>query len=341
MPPTPTPVASIDLHGCKKEVAVRSVTKFLESCVQNHASHSGKLWVCIITGSGHHSPAGPVLRDAVRSLLDKREMEYTILYGKGSFLVNVCSGHELKAGPALPSDSKLVVKPNTTDDVRLINRPHNASSVPHTSNTASFASLPSPKPSEVAADDELIARVKSESEQQRRHVLRHEHKQLKEALMASKREIEWEMERIASEDEERMAAILKESEQEEERLQREEEQRLDEILRHSREEAENVKRQEEENIAAALKQSQEEEELNRKEGQGESDEALNQALQQSLHDVHATDSELNKALSISSKDTTPNEDELLKQALRLSVGEFSGEMVEEQAEVAYIIKEVD
>lgn len=50
---------SLDLHGMRRDQAIQEVTRFL-----HHVSSScnkQELWVCIITGSGHHSPQGKVL----------------------------------------------------------------------------------------------------------------------------------------------------------------------------------------------------------------------------------------------------------------------------------------
>lgn len=67
-------------------------------------------WVLVITGSGVHSPEGPVLRTCVEALLKKRQMHYTINKGRGSFSVKANSGIVLY-DPELPTDSKVIVKP--------------------------------------------------------------------------------------------------------------------------------------------------------------------------------------------------------------------------------------
>eukprot|EP00537_Pseudo-nitzschia_pungens_P014529 CAMPEP_0172396738 /NCGR_PEP_ID=MMETSP1061-20121228/26743_1 /TAXON_ID=37318 /ORGANISM="Pseudo-nitzschia pungens, Strain cf. pungens" /LENGTH=267 /DNA_ID=CAMNT_0013128683 /DNA_START=194 /DNA_END=997 /DNA_ORIENTATION=+ len=102
-------IPSLDLHGCEKEVAVSRTTIFLdETCRKNNAKNG---WVKIITGTGAHSPDGPVLRGAIKALLQKREMEFRMTEGKGSFLVNAVSGIVLY-DPPQPTDSKVVVAPN-------------------------------------------------------------------------------------------------------------------------------------------------------------------------------------------------------------------------------------
>ena len=61
----------------------------------------------IITGSGSHSTAGPVLRSAIHTLLVKRGMNFTIERGKGAFKVDALSGRDLHDAP-LPTSSKVV-----------------------------------------------------------------------------------------------------------------------------------------------------------------------------------------------------------------------------------------
>jgi hypothetical protein len=77
-------VAELDLHGRTKEAAIREVTQFLET-------HGEASWVHIITGSGAHSPSGPVVRGAVEGVLKRRQMEYRRT-SPGSFLVNAATG---------------------------------------------------------------------------------------------------------------------------------------------------------------------------------------------------------------------------------------------------------
>jgi DNA-nicking Smr family endonuclease len=77
-------VAELDLHGRTREAAIREVTQVLDT-------HGEASWVHIITGSGAHSPSGPVLRHAVEAVLKGRKMEYRRT-SPGSFLVNAASG---------------------------------------------------------------------------------------------------------------------------------------------------------------------------------------------------------------------------------------------------------
>ena len=98
------PMATLDLHGYTKDRAIRAVTEFLErSSKQQPPRRKQNPFVCIVTGVGAHSGAlgGPVLKQAVHKLLIKRNMEYTYAKKRGSFLVNVHSGHVLTQNPTL------------------------------------------------------------------------------------------------------------------------------------------------------------------------------------------------------------------------------------------------
>jgi hypothetical protein len=55
--PVVVPAATIDLHGYKRDEGIAAVTAFVESS-QRQFPPPTDAWVCIITGSGHHSPSG-------------------------------------------------------------------------------------------------------------------------------------------------------------------------------------------------------------------------------------------------------------------------------------------
>jgi Smr domain len=110
MPPIP-PSHSIDLHGYRKSEGIKALTSFLDH-VDTRGRRRNKhcdIWVLVITGSGAHSPEGPVLRETVKNLLDKRQMEYFLNRGKGSFTVNASSGIAFYEPPD-PVDSKIILK---------------------------------------------------------------------------------------------------------------------------------------------------------------------------------------------------------------------------------------
>ena len=95
--------ASLDLHGYTKDKAIRQLTLFLSNQARlsklrkwkfsndNDNNKNDCYYVEVITGSGSHSMDGPVLREAVRSVLDLREMKY-IQLNAGSFAINVKVG---------------------------------------------------------------------------------------------------------------------------------------------------------------------------------------------------------------------------------------------------------
>eukprot|EP00536_Pseudo-nitzschia_multiseries_P015268 jgi/Psemu1/291917/fgenesh1_pg.848_\ len=103
----PKAIRTLDLHGCTKSEGTCRTTEFLDR-TSGLVKNAETAWVLIITGSGAHSPQGPVLRGAIEALLDKRKMEYHLLKGKGSFMVNVSSGFVLYDLDQ-PTDSKVVV----------------------------------------------------------------------------------------------------------------------------------------------------------------------------------------------------------------------------------------
>jgi DNA-nicking Smr family endonuclease len=58
--PDPAPCAreSLDLHGYRKEAAIRAVTDFIEQVVSVSPTLPKSRWVTIITGTGQHSTDG-------------------------------------------------------------------------------------------------------------------------------------------------------------------------------------------------------------------------------------------------------------------------------------------
>ena len=119
-PPSSLPhiSATLDLHGYRRDEAKPRIASFLEQ-------HDG--WVLIVTGTGQHSHDGPVLRDYVASLLQRRQMQHFLHpQNRGSFVVLASSGVEFRP-LAAPVDSKVrIVAAGTgamTDShVRLVGR---------------------------------------------------------------------------------------------------------------------------------------------------------------------------------------------------------------------------
>mmetsp|Transcript_39620 Transcript_39620/g.83294 ORF Transcript_39620/g.83294 Transcript_39620/m.83294 type:complete len:551 (+) Transcript_39620:42-1694(+) len=111
-----TSVASLDLHGRRLEDAISQVTVFLERIRRDVAASSmgnagvppQHLFVTIITGAGSHSTHGPVLRNAVQKLFQKRGMTFKLERGGGAFLVDALSGWDLH-DPGPPTESKVLL----------------------------------------------------------------------------------------------------------------------------------------------------------------------------------------------------------------------------------------
>lgn len=159
---TGSTVATLDLHGNTKEKAISKMTFFFSEVVRRYGGGQ----VLIITGSGGHSDKGPVLRQAVQATLDKRQMAYTINPGRGSFNVDASSGRELYADDRhQPIDTKVVMAPareQTTNLQRLAARTMSSARTlaPKTSTGGRPTAEMSPLPSDVAADDAVLNRVK-------------------------------------------------------------------------------------------------------------------------------------------------------------------------------------
>jgi hypothetical protein len=141
------PVGSIDLHGYTKSQGISALTSFLD---QVSRRCKGNVWVLVITGSGAHSSCGPVLRNAVQNLLDKRKMKYTCNRGKGSFNVQANSGYVLYA-PEGPRDTKLLLQ----------EAPESVPSLPKASNRRGRSEY-DPLPAEVAAVDAVFEESREE-----------------------------------------------------------------------------------------------------------------------------------------------------------------------------------
>merc|ERR1712232_207361 len=49
---------------------------------------TSSVWVNVVTGTGSHSPFGPILKPAIQNLFIKREMEYYLDTTSGCFYVD-------------------------------------------------------------------------------------------------------------------------------------------------------------------------------------------------------------------------------------------------------------
>ncbi|CAJ1939311.1 unnamed protein product [Cylindrotheca closterium] len=292
----PQPIAEIDLHGFTKVEAIQRLTIFMDEVSRQSKRPTRTCWVLVITGSGAHSPYGPVLRTAVEGLLQKRQMEYVPQRGKGGFIVNAHSGIVFFE-PEQPTDSKVVTS--------------------HQNPSLSYASIldkhrdrvrapPSdvqsePLPFEVAATDSAIEESRIEAQRALGREEKEKHL-LKKALS--------------------MSALEQEQEQEEET------KLLKKALSLSMAEATpEPNENEEEELQEALLVSQQEEEEKRREQQREEDLLLQRALSMSVlekrQELHDEDELLQKALSLSKLEVNSSADREIKAALEASVGDFS------------------
>jgi hypothetical protein len=111
-----TLATTLDLHGYRKDGAMSELTSFLEG----HRVAGTTASVMVITGTGSHSSdmGGPVLRSAVQSLLERREMEFS-RNTAGSFLVKAQSGVTWFSQQSTSEDTKVIVRDGNDDDIRI------------------------------------------------------------------------------------------------------------------------------------------------------------------------------------------------------------------------------
>ena len=277
-----------DLHGLRKDAAIREVTQFLEV-------HRDRGWVCIITGKGQHSHDGPVLRDAVKKLLDKRRMKYSVNSDKGGFTVLASSGDELHKQDQ-PVDSKILVRPsNPENGIQLLGR-----AAPHGKGlaiTTDEYALKNPRPFEILADDRQLEEAKRLSHREqsdRRKQDRDLERQTRQALSDSARELET-LALCEQQENERIRQALRESQEEQCRQEEEEALQLERALAASESEV---------NIAAIS-------------ASDDCDDALQRAMRESLVDANRQD-DLDYAIELSLQDSQPIAGNQLEEVLHLS-----------------------
>lgn len=118
------------------------------------------VWVLVITGSGAHSPDGPVLRNSVEALLQKRQMQFITNRGRGSFNVKANSGIVFYE-PDAPRDTKVIVK-NAPETIPALPKP------PKISNLAQVAldyGDDAPTPCEVVATEKAIEESRKDQQE--------------------------------------------------------------------------------------------------------------------------------------------------------------------------------
>jgi len=193
MPPLDRACPLLDLHGYQREAAMAAVTRFLEV----HA-RTGAL-VCIVTGTGSHSPNGPVLRSALISLLQRRQMEYE-QDKPGSFRVRAGTGIVFYRQASTEPDTKLLIENDTDDGFSL----RNAMSRSRATATPSRLELlvppqghmSGPTLSEVVASETAFSRAREESldlqRQRTKEEKIRESQELQLAMEVSRRQLEVE-----------------------------------------------------------------------------------------------------------------------------------------------------
>lgn len=162
---SPTTVtATIDLHGYRKSQAIIALTSFLDQVVSRQRKQRDgamkDVWVLVITGSGAHSPDGPVLRNSVEALLQKRQMQFITNRGRGSFNVKANSGIVFYE-PDAPRDTKVIVK-NAPETIPALPKP------PKISNLAQVAldyGDDAPTPCEVVATEKAIEESRKDQQE--------------------------------------------------------------------------------------------------------------------------------------------------------------------------------
>jgi Uncharacterized protein conserved in bacteria len=162
---------TLDLHGCTKLQAIEKLTFFLDQirtrCHHDHNYNHNQRFVTIITGSGKHSSHGPVLRQAIQHVLEKRQMNFHLNdRGKGSFCVDALSGIDLVDRAMMRHVSTKIVTiredEQQAEGVTLFPRDglrmSQDATLDNPSNNGNDELLPTP--GEVARDDDLIQRIK-------------------------------------------------------------------------------------------------------------------------------------------------------------------------------------
>jgi hypothetical protein len=203
----------LDLHNHTKLQAIEKLTRFLDQLRHPYSSsHSTTnttntpplLPVTVITGSGKHSSHGPVIRQAVQSLFERRQMNFHLNRGRGSFWVDALSGIDLQDRDRMRREgTKILLVPNEpADGVDVVHQERKRVDVVG-DDVLSRGVFPIPR--DVVEDDEVMERVKrvSHSESVRmRSLMMEEEKKVKKALEESRKMMEKEEVEVDQEEEE-------------------------------------------------------------------------------------------------------------------------------------------
>ena len=314
--PSSNPLPTLDLHGYRKEAAIRAVTEFLDRQSRRNAPNDG--WVTIITGAGSHSPDGPVLRTAVESLLRRRQIQFE-RDTPGSFKVQSRSG-EVWYTEHQATDTKLVLA-DPRDFVPCLHRTQqpqsalsqtlvsSADGIGTISNQAALLSDFGPSVQEVARDDATIERIKEQSrlelQEEERYKTAMDKEAMAEALKASKELFKSQEEEFTK----TLELTVEVSRHEQSKEQQKEEELMRRALKLSEREYE-LAQQKEERIFQLTKELSQREELKMLQKE---EEMLKQALDVSRGDSPPTpqllsDDELQslteKALQVSQRESS-------------------------------------
>lgn len=192
-------VATLDLHGCRKDQAIRELTNFLEEM----SKHPGnECWVKIITGSGSHSQEGPVLRSKVSELLLKRDIDFALNRGRGSFTVNAKSGFVLYK-TLRAEDTKIRVMSDRNEVNMSLSQPALSSKSQQVYQLGSL----------MLADDHKIKEESRKLQKQHIQETRNEIRNLKQAISDSASQFDRE-EMIRKQEEHQISKVLELSERE-------------------------------------------------------------------------------------------------------------------------------
>ena len=272
--PPPNNYPTLDLHGYHKDAAIRAVTDFLDR--QSSQSSSKHRWVLIITGTGSHSPHGPVLRTAVESLLTRRNMTYQ-RNTPGSFLVQPQSG-EVWYTQHQAIDTKVVISANESQDplvrLRQINSQPKRQSAPQhlrsggdssdgtASTTSSLSLWGGPSVLEVAQDEANLARAKeasrAEAVEHARQTKRAAKEDLEQALRASLVLSSQQEKDDAAAFDAVLQQALVQSQQEDDEWRQQEDALLQQTLEQSQREALEASQREDALLRQTIEQSQKE-----------------------------------------------------------------------------------
>jgi hypothetical protein len=221
----------LDLHKHTKEKAIQEMTYFFNQIRKKCCQNEKVFMVTLITGSGSHSQQGPVLRQAVQKTLIKRQMDFSINRGKGSFSVNALSGIDLFADDRVKQYSKVVFMPRNSNDndVQLTGRLKPA---PISSTRPRFQL--GPLPSQVAEDDKLLEEVKLTSStltsRENAYRIKSQQNEMKNVMARSFQTFQEDKEKTTKEYEEQVAKAIDLSMKVKEFEKREKERNMEEAL---------------------------------------------------------------------------------------------------------------